>query len=163
MSLRRYIPSLLSGRYLNRWVTRSYSLSSQGFSLIEVLVSLVLVSISVLGTLSVQTRVAQQNLHAYSRSQAVSLAYDMAERMRLNTQAVIDGSYTLNLKADPVAGSSIASQDLSGWINSVSTLLPEGDGAISVDAVNRRASITICWTKDRNNSCSESYLLRILL
>jgi len=128
--------------------------SQAGFSLIEVLVTLVLVSISVLGVMSVQARSVQLNQLAYSRSQAVNLAYDMAERMRLNAPAVRNGNYQLTFAQSPVEhAAALAATDLFDWTTNLATFLPQGDGAIAVDG-NNLATITVRWAFGRRVQCS---------
>lgn len=142
--------------------------SQAGLSLIEVLVTLVLVSISVLGVMSVQARSVQLNQLAYNRSQAVNLAYDMAERMRVNAPAVRNGNYQLAFADSPVAAASLAATDLFDWTASLATFLPQGDGEIVVEA-NNLATITVRWVFDRRvqcqinaiGPCGEEYTLQV--
>jgi len=56
----------------------------QGFTLIEVLISVLILGLGILGTLNLQTRALLDNQDAYLRSQAIILAYDMADRIRAN-------------------------------------------------------------------------------
>ena len=57
---------------------------SQGFTLIEMLIALVVLSIGLLGLASLQATSLRMNDSAYFRTQAVSLGYDIFERMRGN-------------------------------------------------------------------------------
>ncbi len=59
-------------------------LKKQGFTLIEVLVSIVILAIGLLGIMNMQARALMDNQDAYLRTQAVFLAYDMADRIRAN-------------------------------------------------------------------------------
>jgi len=56
----------------------------KGFTLIEVLVSMIVLAIGLLGLAGLQMSSLRNNLSAYHRSQATQLAYDMADRMRTN-------------------------------------------------------------------------------
>lgn len=58
--------------------------SQQGVGLLEVLVALVLLGIAVLGFAALQLRAINASLEASNNVQAVSLARDLAERMRVN-------------------------------------------------------------------------------
>jgi len=72
-------------------------LPAQGaFSLIEVLVAVVVLSIGILGIAGLQVRAVQQNTQTYTRTQATILAQNMADRMRANFVLDVDGikSYT---------------------------------------------------------------------
>jgi type IV pilus assembly protein PilV len=55
-----------------------------GFTLIEVLVTVVVLAVGLLGLAGLQTASLGNNQNAYYRSQATQLAYDMADRMRAN-------------------------------------------------------------------------------
>lgn len=57
---------------------------SYGFTLIEVLVSVIILSIGILGILNLQSRALLDNQDAYLRSQAILLAYDLSDRIRAN-------------------------------------------------------------------------------
>ncbi|HLE93281.1 MAG TPA: type IV pilus modification protein PilV, partial [Sulfuricaulis sp.] len=57
----------------------------RGFSLIEVLVALLVLSIGLLGLAALQTTSLQYNTGSYFRTQATFLAYDIIDRMRANT------------------------------------------------------------------------------
>lgn len=55
-----------------------------GFSLIEVLISMMIVAIGLLGLAGLQARAMNAEFESYQRSQAVLLANDMVERMRMS-------------------------------------------------------------------------------
>ncbi|WP_422137453.1 type IV pilus modification protein PilV [Endozoicomonas sp. ALC020] len=65
----------------------------QGFTLIEILVAVLVLSIGLLGMASLQLLGSQSSQGAASRTQAALLAYDLAERMRNNRDAALNGSY----------------------------------------------------------------------
>ena len=67
----------------------------QGFSLIEVLVTLIIISIGMMGIIGMQLMSAKNVNNAELRSLATYFAYDMAERMRANPTGVSGGSYNL--------------------------------------------------------------------
>lgn len=74
---------------------------SAGFSLIEVLVTLVIVMIGLLGLLGTQVRSHQAELESYQRSQALILLSDFVARMNTNRKAA-----RCYETSDPAAGSS---------------------------------------------------------
>jgi type IV pilus assembly protein PilV len=119
-----------------------------GFTLIEVLVAVVVVTFGLLGFAALLTKAVVSNRQATQRSQATILAYDMAERMRVNRAAALAGAYNLAMDSDP-AGASMAGLDLADWVGIIGDALPEGDGAVSVDG-NGNATITIQW-EERND------------
>lgn len=59
----------------------------QGVGLVEVLVSLLILAIAVLGYVALQYRAVEATAESGSRIQAINLARDLAERMRVNRGA----------------------------------------------------------------------------
>lgn len=57
---------------------------TQGFTLVEVLVAMVIFAIGMLGLAGMQGIALKDNNDAYMRSQAVFFAYDMGDRIRVN-------------------------------------------------------------------------------
>ncbi len=69
------------------------SRNSHGFTLIEVLVSMIIITIGLLGVASMQLTSFQNNQGAYMRSQATVLATDFMDRIRSNPQGRTAGAY----------------------------------------------------------------------
>ena len=67
-----------------------------GFTLLEVLVAVLLLSIGLLGLASLQTWGLRATGNATYRSQATLLVNEMVERIRANQPAAIDGYYVFN-------------------------------------------------------------------
>ena len=63
---------------------RHIPLGNAGFTLIEVLVTLAVIALGLLGLAALQVRVHQAELEAYSRAQAIILLDDMANRINAN-------------------------------------------------------------------------------
>ncbi len=63
---------------------------SSGFTLLEALIALLVLSIGLLGLAALQTRGLAYSHDAYLRSQATFLAYDIIERMRARKTGIID-------------------------------------------------------------------------
>lgn len=124
-----------------------------GFTLIEVLVALFVLSLGLLGLAALQTTSLQFNHEAYLRSQATTLAYDIADRMRANRQAALNGDYDVAFAASPPAcggaggGASVAARDLSAWRDALACTLPRGEGRI--DVANRIVTIAVRWDESR--------------
>lgn len=82
--------------------------NSRGFSLIEVLVTIVLTTVGILGMVALQSRSIQYTQDAVNRNAAVTLAYDLVEIMRSHRDDVfankppLEYSYTELLSATPV-------------------------------------------------------------
>ena len=128
-----------------------------GFTLIEVLVSLVLLSGGLLGLAALQATSLKNNQIASNRNQATQLAYDMTDRMRTNV--TVANSYITNpnaqstLNADCTSSvgcisEDMAQNDLSEWNNAIVTTLPNGAGSITIDAATQAFTITITWTEN---------------
>lgn len=64
-----------------------------GFGLVEVLVALLVVSIGVLGIAGLQLTGMKQSTNSFNRSKALMLTEDIATRMRINHQGVLNGFY----------------------------------------------------------------------
>jgi type IV pilus assembly protein PilV len=64
-----------------------------GFSLIEILITLVVLSVGLLGLAALHAESLRSGRSAYLRTKAVSLASDMADRMRSNRPAALAGNY----------------------------------------------------------------------
>lgn len=58
--------------------------TNSGFSLLEVLIALLILAVGLLGMASLTLHSMKSNQSSYQRTQASLLAYDMAERLRLN-------------------------------------------------------------------------------
>lgn len=119
-----------------------------GFGLIEVLVTLVILSASLLALAALQTRSLQFNQGAYLRSQANIYAYDILDRMRLNVALLKDyespiAPFPLNTA---VVTSPLAAADVNAWRRSIASNLPNGQGGIDCsDADPNLCTITIKW------------------
>jgi type IV pilus assembly protein PilV len=68
--------------------------SSRGFTLIEVLVTAVVLAIGLLGLGLLQVTSLNNQLEAYHRAQAMMMMEEMSNRIRVNNQAALAGNYT---------------------------------------------------------------------
>lgn len=112
-------------------------LKQNGSSLIEVLVSVLIISIGLLSVAALQTNALKSNNGSYLRSQASFLAYDLADRIRAVPDASETGVY------DNGQGG-----DRAEWDTRVVAQL--GSGAVgSVVRNNRVVTINISWNDNR--------------
>lgn len=116
----------------------------RGVGLIEVMVTVLILSTSLLALAALQKRSLQFNHEAYLHSQANILAYDMIDRIRLNTDNFMD--YQLLFTDDP-SGSSLADEDMAAWQSRVGALLPGGEGSITCTATPDVCTINLHWTE----------------
>jgi type IV pilus assembly protein PilV len=119
----------------------SVSVKSQrrqaGTSLLEVLISVVILSIGLLGLAGLQVAALRVNQGAMQRSQATILAYDILDRMRSDRIAAIDGRYdafaTKDGRETTVASATLedsAIAAVSDWGTAMTRMLPAGEGMI---------------------------------
>lgn len=142
----------------NRKHRRCSARRQRGAGLIEVLVSVVVLSIGLLGMAQLQARSTQAAYSAYYRSQASWLAYDIADRMRVNRGAAIAGAYDLPLSdpapvcEQPLTGltGNLADDDLAEWLNQLACLMPAGNGSIVRNG--RLYMISIQWNDSRGGT-----------
>jgi type IV pilus assembly protein PilV len=121
---------------------------SRGFTLVEVVVTLFLVSFGLLGFAALLNQALLTHRAALARSEATILAYDLLERMRVNRAAALSGAYNLALVSNPMGGGSLAGDDLQDWMAHLQRSLPAGDAEVSVDGAGL-VNISIQW--DDNN------------
>lgn len=109
-----------------------------GVSLIEVLVTMVILAIGLLGIAGMQVMSVKNTQVAAQRSIATQQAYDMAERMRANLAGAAAGDYD-NLNAatppDPACGGACtpaqqAIADHRAWNLENARVLPVGTGSV---------------------------------
>lgn len=122
-----------------------------GLTLIEVLVTLVVISIGLLGVAALQMRSLRNNFDALMRSHASALADDIADRMRSNSGAVRrasgDSDYESEFGPPPKADADAprALLDVIEWKQTLAARLPAGDGEIVVAEDSGRVTIRVRW------------------
>ena len=116
-----------------------------GFSLLEVLVTIVILSLGILGVSGLQVTGMKNSYSALLRAQAAQYAYDMTDRMRVNRAAAQAGNYDLAMAAPKPTGTSLPDVDRAGWLTQVESL-PGGDGSIAVTAAGV-ATVTVQWSE----------------
>jgi len=119
--------------------------TQKGVGLIEVLVTLLILTISLLAMAGLQSRSLQFNHGAYLRSQANIMAYDILDRMRINRDNIND--YQRDFADSIPAGTSLADTDLNDWLNNIEDTLPGGEGAINCD-VSRVCTVRLRWIEE---------------
>lgn len=113
-------------------VTRHKRRRTAGFTLVEMLVSLVITSVGLLGVAKLALGTVQANDSALMRSQATVLMQQIIENMRANrTLAVTTSNYNIAVGVTP-AGSGIAVTDLAAWKAALAAELPSGDGSVTI-------------------------------
>jgi len=139
---------------------RHCSLNSQsGTTLIEVLITVVLVSIGLLGLAGLQLTTVQNSNSSSERFEATTLAHDILERLRANRQPALAGQYNLALGEAP-AGANLVGEDLDEWRDALA-VLPNGDGSIDVTA--GEVTIEVQWTDASDDNAGDSRDMSVFL
>lgn len=131
---------------------------SAGFSLVEVLISIVVLSVALLGTAALTASSLKNTNNSYYRSLATILADDILDRMRANIIQARARRYNFADAGSIVAGSSLEHFDCVEWLNAVQDELPGGTGSVSVDVTANTATVVIQWDNGANSFTTTSLL-----
>ena len=125
----------------------------QGFTLLEVLIALLVLSIGLLGLAALQTTGLRSNQMATMRTLSTQIAYDMTDRMRANPTGVALGQYIIATTATPTDPPvTRADIDLTEWREQVARL-PGGLSRITQTAGTHE--ITVFWDEERKGATLE--------
>lgn len=143
-----------------------HSTRQHGFTLLEVLIALLVLSIGLLGLAALQTTGLRSNQMASMRTLVSQFAYDITDRMRLNLPGVDNDEYVIARTAAVTLSSpaTVAETDLSEWRANVARL-PNGQSEITqctpsttpaCPVVDGRTThiVTIYWNESRDASTS---------
>lgn len=137
-----------------------------GFSLIEVLIALVILSVGLLGIAAMVAVSMKSKYSSYQRSQASALAYGILDRMRANRAPAAASMYDVAvgntvgnaLTSQSISGppsgdctgtsancntSQIAALDLAQWKAELANTLTSGDGSISTASLSQMTQVII--------------------
>jgi type IV pilus assembly protein PilV len=126
-------------------VDSSLKSGQQGFSLVEILVTVVIIAVGLLGTAALNLVSLRNNTTALIRTQASALAGDITDRMRANHPIAVAQGYNATTPADPQA-----LLDVTEWRALLAQALPNGTGTITVAAPaggTTIATIVISWSE----------------
>ena len=123
-----------------------------GFSLIEALVSLIVISVGMIGIAALYNQGLGASRTALYRTQAVNLAADMADRIRANKSATIAfDPVGADSNCDPIDNqdctpAAMATHDKWRWERQVIAQLPNGVGRVNVDVTTPPTyTIDVTW------------------
>jgi type IV pilus assembly protein PilV len=134
---------------------------ARGSSLLEVLVTIVIMTIGLLGLAKLQVSNLHNNQSTLYRAEATFLANDILDSMRVLNNINHDQSvaYVVAPGGSSVATgpSTVAINDVSAWKERIAQALPDGDGHVEFDADSRIAKIWIEWNDRRSDAadCEE--------
>jgi len=125
---------------------------SGGFSLIEILITILIFAVGLLGMAALQAVSMRSNQSANFRTQATALAYMIIDRMHANSDAVMHGEYFSAMasracSAGPDDGARTSTYDIQQWRQQLACQLPEGQGAILFPG--DKVQVQITWTDAR--------------
>jgi len=121
----------------------------QGLTMVECLVTLVVISIGLLGIAALQLTSMKQNSSSLQHSKAVWATYNMADRIRSNgirfadyTGIDTNSSYAQDCMSSPCNDSQLVTADAADWTAKVNEL-PGGRGLITGDP--SQLIVTVMW------------------
>lgn len=131
----------------------------RGISIIEVLVTLLTVSLAMLGTVGLQAYSLRLNQGALFRIQAVLLVADLVERLEANKAAALAGWYLAPADSrkscveQACSHADLAAYDLMQWRSAVLAALPNATAKLSRDETGQpnTYAIRIAWSDRRGN------------
>ncbi len=136
----------------------------RGVSLIEVMVTVLVLAVGLLGVASMQTFGVRLVRDAGLMTQASYMASNMADKMRSNLSAAsqydgVDGTDTRCLTPNPSASPPIpacsaAQRDLIAWNEAIRRVLPASQG--SVESAGNIHRITVSWRESADSTQDDS-------
>ncbi|WP_447554337.1 type IV pilus modification protein PilV [Vreelandella sp. EE22] len=111
-----------------------------GLSLLESLIAMLIMSIGLLGVVALQTQALSQQRSAYLDTQATNMAQDMLDRIRANKRQA--SAYQLG-SGQSSSGTGLVARDTAEWVSDLEAVLPQGQGAITVDLPD--VSVTVSF------------------
>lgn len=122
-----------------------------GFTLIEAMVALLVLSIGLLGIAALYVETLRASRTSLNRSVAVTLATGLADRMRANRNPADAYDCSGDCTAGE-GGNAIAIADITDWVGTIAQQLPEGTGSVTyvapANAVSPDAYIVqVSWTE----------------
>lgn len=137
---------------------RRNRLQQRGATLIEVLITVVVLSVGLVAMATLQLDAIKLNNDALLRSKAVNLANSLIDRARSNPVAARAGGYNIALTASAPTGTGQPDTDLREWLTQVANELPAGDGSAGVSTAGNLAElmVQVCWDEDRSGNAAQT-------
>lgn len=126
-----------------------------GVTLIEVMISVLILGVGMLGVAAMQTTALRNNQSALQRSQIVMQTYTILDAMRANRSAAMVGAYNTGsmLCTAPAAGDLVAT-DKAMWLNGLKTAIG-GDPTTTCGSItcnDGNCTITVQWDDSRGKN-----------
>lgn len=135
----------------------------RGFTLVEAMVALLVLSIGLLGIAALYVETLRSGRTALYRTSAVNFAGDIADRIRANRNPV--NAYACGNPCVPAnGGNAVADADLATWMADIAATLPGGTAGITFTAgtVTTPAAylIQVSWS-EVGQAAAAAYQLRV--
>lgn len=127
----------------------------RGFSLIEVLIAILVLSFGLLGLAMLQTMSVRYAESSNYRTQATNMAYELLDQIRVNriNVAAYEGTYTATTSAAscvPAVGNGLTTtQYLTAWRCRLGRTLGAGATASVTQAADDQVTVAISWDDER--------------
>lgn len=147
--------------------TRQPRLAARGFTLLEVLITLIILSIGLLGMAALQAMALKNNQSSFQRSQAVMMTYFMLDAMRTNRSDAATGLYDMGKTCTaPTAGSSLATHDKNFWITKLKANIGNssetcGEVDCTTASGNTNCTVTVYWDDSRATNGSSAQTVEV--
>jgi len=142
---------------------RGRALSQRGDTMIEILITIIVIAVGVLGAAALQVTTLKNLSTSHSSTVAALVADDIGERMRANVDGTLAGDYERAPSANPpdcvsaaCSPSDLAAYDIATWSNQMRALLPSASGEITRAPGSNTFVITVRWDEDRSGSTGDA-------
>jgi type IV pilus assembly protein PilV len=138
---------------------------TRGVTLVEVLVALLILSVGLLGIAGLYVENLRTGRTGALRTQAATLAADMAERIRTNRTGAAAFVRVTGQRCTELAGSAsideVAANEVACWQEDVANLLPNGTGIVARDTTTVPATYTVTVSWSETGAGTASYVVRV--
>ena len=132
----------------------------RGDTMIEVLVTVIILAVGVLGAAAMQVTTIQNLNSSYSASVAAMVAEDFTERMRANPTAALADGYVHaaapagfpDCAANDCTTAELANYDMGSWWQVLTNVLPVASGEVTRIIGTNTFIVTVRWDSDRSGS-----------
>lgn len=126
-----------------------------GASLLEVLISVLILGIGMLGVAAMQATALRNSNSSLEQSQAVIQTYAILDAMRVNREQAINGAYNAEFCDVPDAAGDLVAADQRRWMQALTGSLGTGSCG-EVDCDGDDCTITVQWDDSRASDAGDS-------
>jgi type IV pilus assembly protein PilV len=132
----------------------------RGDTMIEVLVTIIIIAVGVLGAAALQVTTLKNLSSSHSASVAAIVAEEFGERMLANPTAALADEYVHSTApqaypdctANACTPAQLAAYDMGTWWVDLNNMLPSGRGEVTRNAGTDTFVLTVRWDEDRSGS-----------